>query len=154
MYIKKTSDRNEYILADDTWVRNFTNSGVPYQDINRLITKNDYYTLINNEFANLPLQLMGIDQEENIYFPKIALISDGYKFEEKHKILSSLPNDVAILAVNGALRKWSLARNQDRKTINLYIINNPYDEAIKYLPMETKYYPTCITSSRTHYNFL
>jgi len=154
LYIKKTSDRNEYILAEDIWVRNFTKDGVPYQDINRLITRDDYYRLINNEFSSLPLNIAGIDQEEGIRFSKVVLISDGYDFEERHKILSSLPNDVTIFAVNGALRKWTLARTQDRRSINVYVINNPYDDAKKYLPIETKYYPTCITSSRTHYNFL
>ncbi|MEN6293391.1 MAG: hypothetical protein ABFD07_15430, partial [Methanobacterium sp.] len=79
--------------------------------------------------------------------------------EEKQKILAKLPKDVCILAVNRALNKWGLFNSKTpvefRRTINAFVVNNPYKDAITYLPPnDSKYFPTCVASTRTNYDFL
>lgn len=150
MRIKKSADRNEYINADGIWVRNFNKKHVPYVDINRIINEADYKTLLANELQNRTLNIASIDEEE-IYFNNIVIVSDGYDFKERHKVLSDLPENVAIIATNGALKKWEL---YNKRAINMYVVNNPYEECMNYLPRQSNYYPVCVSSTRTYNEFL
>jgi hypothetical protein len=144
--------KNEYIWADGVWVRNFNKRHVTPIDLNNLYDLSDLPIITLNETANLSLNHANI-AKETINFDKAVIISDGYQFDIKHKILEQLPKDVIILAVNRSLAKWELLPGKENhRPINVYVNNNPY-ECLHYLP-KNKYYPTCITSYRTHHQFV
>jgi hypothetical protein len=89
----------------------------------------------------------------------VVIISDGYNFRWKHLVLAKMPKDVFIIAVNRAMGNWKLMTPQVpeefRKPINAYVVNNPYQECVSYLPSsESPYYPTCIASTRTNHRFV
>ncbi len=155
MRVKKTKDRNEYIRAGGLWVRNFTNYGLPFLNINKMFDHEDYQGILKNEMANRIVQKPPIS-EETFHFPKIVIVSDGYGFAEKHRLLEELPSDVAIIAVNGALVKWKLLTPPSKgRVINFYVVNNPYDECKRLLPRRgPRYFPSCIASSRTNPEFI
>lgn len=150
MRIKKNSNGNQYLLTRESqWVRNFTKTLVPYQDINNTIAPEDYFVFLKNEVQNGMRRYTWIDSEK-IYHPRIIIVSDGYEFSKRHKLLASLPKDVAIIGVNRSLAKWELAS----RSMNYYVVNNPYGECMKYLPKGTRTLPKCIASARTNYEFL
>lgn len=150
MRIKKHSNGNLYILTpQNKWVRNFTKNNCSFIDINNNVSSNDFFTFLQNETKNNFQRYQWIDTEP-IYHDKILIVSDGFGFEENHKILSSLPKDVAIIGVNGSLAKWNL----NNRSINYYVVNNPYKECMKFLPRNNKILPKCIASQRTYYEFL
>lgn len=157
MRIKKHRNRNEYLLAGSIWVRNFAKENVPSIDINNLSSPQDNKIFLENECENRKSKLMQVDGEK-FYFPKIAIVSDGYLFDKEHEILASLPKDVCIIAVNGALKNWKLVGNLHpqglKRTINFYVANNPYKECMWFAPKNHKYFPRCICSTRVNYNFL
>lgn len=153
--IKKHPNRNEYVLAADVWVRNFTKSKVNALDINKHLSTNSDYTLyLENELENYQLDKPDISNDSRQH-DKIVIISDGYGFDH-HKLLAELPyKDVAIIAVNGALAKWQLIKNCEKKrAINYYVVNNPYQECMAYLPTQHRFYPHCIASIRTRKDFI
>lgn len=156
MRIKKSLN-NEYVRAGDMWVRNFTKAEVKARSINSLCNL-DQELLIQNEMKNTQRNDAYSIEEEKFEFPFVVLVSDGYGFEEKQKLLSSFPKEIAIFAVNRALAKWKLlnenVRPDLRKSINFYIANNPYAECMSYLPTDHKYYPASILSTRTYPQFL
>jgi hypothetical protein len=155
MRIKKVN-KNEYIRAGNMWVRNFTKGNAKPISINSLCT-HDRELLIQNEMANVKRPDAYSIEEEKFEFPFVVLISDGYGFEIKQHILSHLPKEVAVFAVNRALDKWELLKESTRpdlrKSINFYITNNPYSECVSYLP-KGNYYPSCIASTRTNPEFV
>lgn len=156
MNIKKHPNGNEYIRAGNLWVRNFTKNGLAAIQLDNLFPKEDFDIVLKNEKLNSNYPNIS---NETINFKKIIIISDGYGFEEKQKILSNLPKDVCILATNKSLAKWKLftpdVASDKRRAINGYIVNNPFKEAMHFLPdKENKYYPTCIASTRTNCEFL
>jgi hypothetical protein len=144
---------NEYIFAGGMWVRNFTKFAVKSISINNLIKSHEYEILLRNETANDILVHAPIS-EEKINFSNLVIVSDGYDFAKRHKQLASLPEGIGVFAVNGALAKWSLLEGDRKKSINAYIVNNPFAECMNYLPKASKYYPPCIASSRTHIDFV
>lgn len=144
MRIKKHPTGNEYIKVDNIWVRNFTKNYLTPLQITHLFDRKDYHIILENEKLNTNFPKIS---NEKIIFRKIVIVSDGYQFSEKQNLLNDLPKDVGIFAVNGSLKKWNL-----KKSINGYIINNPYSEALKYLPQKN-YYPVCIASTRTNHVF-
>lgn len=150
MRLKKTPDGNQYCLTkNNMWVRNFTIDQVPFCDINKTIEKKDYFLFLQNETKNSLEKYTWIDSEE-IQMTDVLIVSDGYDFERKHKILENIPKDVTIIGVNGALSKWNVAS----RNINWYVANNPYEECVRYLPRRMRIMPKCIASSRTNYKFL
>lgn len=151
MIKKDIESNNEYMLAGNVWVRNFTKSNVSPVNISPLIDTKDYNLIMDNEGKNTGLQIANIS-EEKITFRHIVIISDGYDFKQKHRMLLDLPEHVAVLAVNRALAKWELLSGKERRPINLYVANNPYQQCMGYLP--DRYYPTCVVSSRTHHEFV
>lgn len=149
MRIKKHTNKNEYLLTSQgMWVRNFTKKLVPYLDINKTIKENDHFNLLNNEYKNSYSRPTWIDTEKFTH-RKAVIISDGYGFATKHKLLENIPNDVAIIGVHGALVKWELP-----KSMTYYVVNNPYQECLRYLPKNKKSLPKCIASIRTNHNFI
>jgi hypothetical protein len=150
MRIKKNSNGNQYLLTEQNkWVRNFCRNNVPFLDINDTIQIKDHFVFLQNEVQNGFQRYQWVDSEQIVH-PDIVIVSDGYNFKEKHKILSKLPKNITIIGVNDVLNKWE---NQSRN-INYYVVNNPYKECMKYLPSRVKVLPKCIASPRTNYEFL
>jgi hypothetical protein len=118
---------------------------------NALVRPADKPLIVQNEFQNRALNIGNIC-DEKLVFPKVVIISDGYSFAKRVDFINSLPNDVAVFAVNHALNKWRTTGF--KKPVNLYVVNNPYPEATSYLPRKSKYYPACVASMRTNAKFL
>lgn len=149
MRIKKYPSGNSYIKTPNgMWVRNLTALNVPFIDINRTVSDDDHFKFIENEFENNLQRYPWID-EENFYFEKAIIVSDGYGFDKKHEILNELDDEVIIIGVNKVLKKW-----KNKRKINLYVANNPYEECLNYLSSGSKINPTCVFSERTYYGFL
>lgn len=146
MFIKPHATRNEYIRAGDVWIRDFTKSGIEPLALDNLLNRSDHHAVVVNETQNRQYARI---YDEKVSMQDVVIVSDGYLFQERHQELLNLPPQVTILAVNHALRKWSLVR---RRAINAYVVNNPYGECISFLP--DSYYPACIASARTYHPFL
>jgi hypothetical protein len=144
----KKIKNNEFVRTPNHnfWVRNFCNYSCPYVDINSTTSEKEYFLFLENEFYNNKNRYPWIDSE-NIYYPTIAIVSDGYDFENSHKFIDE--QDICIFAVNGALKKW-----KNNKSPNYYIVNNPYNECLSYLPRTNRTLPKCIASSKTNHTFL
>jgi hypothetical protein len=156
MLVKKHPSGNEYIQAEKTWVRNFTKKQIASIQLDHMFSKSDYSLILKNEQLNKNKPKIS---DEKITFKKIVIVSDGFDFESRHKLISKFPEDVCVLAINKALNKWKLYYSttppEQRRTINAYVTNNPYKEALSFLPTkESKYYPTCISSIRTNHEFV
>jgi hypothetical protein len=156
MNIKKHPNGNEYIRAGDTWVRNFTKPEISPLQITDMFDRNDLGLILKNQQLNKNFPRVS---DEVLRFDKVLIISDGYDFKNKQDMLKNLPRDVCILATNGSLLKWKYLNSKipldSRRTINGFVINNPYKEAMNFLPKnESSYFPTCIASVRTNHEFL
>jgi len=156
MKIRKHSNGNEYIFSGGVWVRNFTKTKIKSIQLSHMFEKEDFDTIIKNEQLNKTFPLIC---DEILHFKKIVIVSDGFDFEKKQKILSYIPKDVCILAINRSLHKWKLLSPsipvEDRRPINAYVVNNPYEKANSYLPDKfSQYYPTCVASIRSNNDFL
>ena len=153
MRIKKYK-KNEYILSKDgVWVRNLCSSEKNF-DINNFYEKEKQICL-TNEFENIKKSLNNINLNNNV--PDIVICSDGFGWKEKQFILSKIPNSrVKIIGTNGSLREWLMvgSLSDTKRVMNHYLINNPYEEALSYLPTNHSYYPSLISSIRTNYNFI
>lgn len=137
-------------------MRNFTKNSVRPLQLTRLFSSEDYSLVLANEEANKNYPKIS---DEIINFRKIVIVSDGYDFEKRHLLISKLPKDVGVLAVNQAVKKWALYNSdtpvEDRRTVNALVMNNPYREALNCLPSRNqRYFPVCIASVRTNYEFL
>lgn len=151
MHIRKSSSNNEYIRAGGVMVRNFTKTNVVPVDVSNLFTIEDQEIVINNEEHNKKYSDIS---REKFSFPKVLIVSDGWGFEERQSIIENLQKDIVIFAVNGALKSWKLIYSDHPRSINAYIINNPYPEAMKYIPKNNRaYFPACLASSRTSKDF-
>jgi hypothetical protein len=156
MRIKKHDSGNRYIRAGNVWVRDFTQKNVSAIGLNEMYESTDYAYIFGNEELNKDYPKIS---DEIIYFKKIVVVSDGYDFDKRHLFLYKLDRDVAILAVNKALNKWKLMSPkiapEMRRSLNAFVVNNPYRECMSYLPeRDSKYYPTCVASIRTNTEFL
>jgi len=150
MRIKKYPNGNSYLLTPNgKWVRDFTAKGVPLLDINDTVKPEDNFLFINNEFENNIKRYAWIDTEK-FYFPNVVIISDGFGFENGHRIISKIKNieNVTVIGVNGSLKKWACEKN-----MSFYLVNNPYEESVADLP-KRRMLPRCIASCRTNFNFL
>lgn len=155
MRIKKYKS-NQYILSPDgSWIRDPFGTYNPL-DINSF-RREDYSLLFNNEHINKNKKYQILEKNSNI-FKNIIIVSDGYDFKNRHRILSDISNDVCILAVNGALKYWDLVGEECpqamRRRINYYVVSNPYEECTLNLPEKHRYYPNCLASNRTNPKFL
>lgn len=155
--IKKHKNKNNYWMNNGIFVRDLTKENCVSKDINYLYEEKDYEIILENESINQSKKYMIIDHE-SIYHQKILIISDGLNFETFHQELYKIKNDVAIIAVNGALKKWKLVGKncpeEKKRAITYYVVNNPYDQCSWYLPKDHTYFPKCIASTKTNYNFL
>ncbi len=148
---KDVATRNEYISAGGMSVRNFTRTAVDPVSRDHLVDRPDFALMVDNITRNDTLRIPNI-ADEDIYFEKILVVNDGYGFADRHEALVALPPDVMIIAVNRALASWKLHQPPHRKSINLYVVNNPYADCCRFLP--TTHFPTCAASSRTNHDFL
>jgi hypothetical protein len=129
---------------------------MPPIQLSHLFSGEDFQQVIKNQQLNKNYPRVS---DETLRFKKIVIVSDGYGFEEKQFMLSKLPPDVCILATNRALSKWKLFNVktpvEQRRTINAYIVNNPFKGSMSFLPPKnSQYYPTCVASIRTNHEFL
>jgi hypothetical protein len=148
--IKKTPDGNQYFLTKEgMWVRNLTLEQIPYIDLNKTIENKDTFMFLQNETKNNLEKYTWIDSEK-FSFNNVVIVSDGYDFIKKQNILSKLPKDTTIIGVNGSLAKWNISE----RSLNWYVVNNPFDECIRYLPRRGRVLPKCIASCRTNHKFL
>jgi hypothetical protein len=148
--IKKSRDGNQYLLTPEgVWVRDFTKTNVVSIDLNDTIQRSDHFLFLENETKNKMLRMPWVDSEK-FFFPKVVIVNDGYDFERRQSLLENLPKDWTIFAVNGALQKWSVKS----RSINWYVVNNPYADCLKFLPRRRMNLPKCIASSRTNHKFL
>lgn len=156
MIIKKHKNRNDYInTSDGVWVRNFAKTGVSPIDINNFLSEEDYRYVLNNEFKNRKVRFSDLLQKDK--YQNAVIVSDGFDFESKQEILAKLSyKEVAIIATNGALRDWKLVGQKAvlKRAITWFVVNNPYPECKKFLPMFHSYYPRCLASSRTNTEFV
>lgn len=148
--VKKT--KNEYVYAGDVWVRNFAKLNSKFVQETSLLHRKDFDVVLHNERSNSTLNLPVLS-DETFTFPNVVIVSDGHDFEKRIECLRQIPdNQVCVIAVNKALKKWKLIGVENPRTINFYLINNPYDEAQFSLPRS--YFPACISSVRTSHEFL
>jgi hypothetical protein len=148
MRIKKIKN-NQYIKSEssDYWIRNYTNSSY-YLDINNKIPQSEYFLLMQNEFWNNKGRCPWIDFESPTY-ECVVIISDGYDLEKIYPLIEKISSkNVCFMGVNSILKKWKC-----KKSLNYYVVNNPYRECLSYLP-HGKNLPRCIASNRTNYVFL
>ncbi len=146
--VNKHKNKNDYIRTDSgVWIRNLTKKAKALNINTDLASVEDYKTFIKNEAENSKLNLPNIDSEQLIV-NKCVIVSDGYDFINKQKLLLNLPKSVYVFAVNGTLSKWTI-----EKSILAYVINNPYSECMSFFPKH-KYFPRCISSSRTYTDFI
>jgi hypothetical protein len=149
MLIKKHPNKNDYCLSKSGhWVRDFTKPIIKPFDINEMASIEDMKLALENELKNSLKSYQTIDSEE-FYHDKIIIIGDGFGFENNLKLIDELPQDVTIMAVNGAFAKWTSHRR-----IGYYIINNPYQECLYFYPQIVRIWPKCIASQRSHPTFL
>lgn len=156
MRVKKHPSGNEFILAGDVLVRNFTKFTVAPTQLTNMFSKDDYNVVMRNQELNKNHPKIA---DEVIRFNDVVIVSDGYDFENRHLFLTNLPRSVAIIAVNKAVNKWGLLSPEiapeDRRVVNAYVVNNPYKECMTYMPPKSlNYFPTCIASIRTNHEFL
>ncbi len=158
MRIKKHPSGNQFILADGVWVRNFAKTDYHPLAISNLVSTEECELFVKNMEANKALPNIST---ERIEFRKMVIVSDGYKFEERHEFLSQFASpEFCVLAVNKAHLRWKLYGPQvpaeKRLPINAYVVNNPFNEAVQYLPTKATglYYPHCIASQSTNAEFM
>lgn len=148
--IKKIQN-NQYLKTKsyNYWIRNYVNS-TNYIDINNLVSEADHFLLLQNEFFNNRKKYSWIDSE-NFYYQKAIIVSDGYDFEKVTEYLDQITtkDNICLISVNGSLRKWKSTRSP-----TYYVVNNPYEECISFLPKTNRSLPRCIASNRTNYLFL
>mgnify|MGYP003658606361 CR=1 FL=1 len=148
MRIKKHKT-NEYLRTPSgVWVRNFTKDSKVFLDLNKMFLDGKQETILHNELENIQMGLADISTI-NASASNVLICSDGYKFEENQSFLSNLPNDIAIIGINGSLKKWNI---RESRRMDFYLTNNPFEESISNIPKN--YFPTCIASSRTCNKFL
>jgi hypothetical protein len=147
MIIKHHINKNDYCLSrSGHWIRNFTKPVVKPVDINDITPLDDMKLIIENEFKN---SLKKYQVMEDIFHEKAIIIGDGYSFEESAKAIEALSGDVVIIGVNKAFAKWT-----SQRSMNYYVVNNPYQDCLYNYPQIITSWPKCIASVRTHAHFL
>jgi len=147
MIIKQHVNKNEYCLSrSGHWIRNLTKPVVKPFDINDITPLEDMKLILENEFKN---SLKKYQRMEETFCEKAVIIGDGYAFDESVKAIESLPGHVVIIGANKAFAKW-----KSQRTLNYYVVNNPYQDCLYYYPQIITSWPKCVASIRTHPHFL
>ena len=155
MIVKKHKNKNQYVVSDGLYVRDFTLRDTVGIDLNKLSDRPAQDQFMLNEITNNSQKYPFIDGESFTH-PTVVIVSNGLEFEEKHLWLAHLPKHVCIIGVNGALKNWKMVGEQAavKKSMNYYVANNPYQECCSFLPERHSYYPRCVASVRTNPTFL
>jgi len=152
MRIRKfKSTKNEYVFAGGVWVRNFAKWGATPLSETSLMNKDDRYVMIHNEYSNKTFNLENI-AETTFNFPNVVIVSDGFDFANRHKLILDLPEGTCVIGVNRSLNKWGLLDTDQKRGMNFYVVNNPYEECMFYMPK--RYFPACVASTRTNSDFV
>jgi hypothetical protein len=147
MLIKHHINKNEYCLSrSGHWIRNFTKPAVKPIDINDITPLEDMKLIVDNEFKN---SIKRYQTMENTFHEKAIILGDGYAFEESVRAIEELSADVIVIGVNKTFSRWKSPR-----TLNYYVVNNPYQDCLYYYPQVITSWPRCIASSRTYPHFL
>lgn len=153
MRIKKLNN-NKFILSkDNVWVRDFCSNKKPI-DINKFCYKENKLWL-ENEFQNIKKSKLELPSNE-LNYENIIICSDGFGWQNKHKIMGGLPNFVRIIGTNNSLSRWEMVgeKAKTKRSMSFYLVNNPYPECMCYLPKNHNYYPNLISSTRTYPEFI
>lgn len=154
MRIKKLRN-NEYVLAEGVWVRNPSCESRAV-DINAL-GRGELDLFLANEERNAKIPHMQMEDISGVRMDNVVVVSDGFGWEERQKVLAGLPNsEVKVLGVNGSLARWSMVGEgaEFKRTMTFYVVNNPYGECTSFLPRRHRYYPNLVASTRTNPRFL
>jgi hypothetical protein len=145
----KNKNKNEYYhTGNGLWVRNFTKTTLTTVDINDLYPISDIQVMLENELQNRMRMVQQIETE-HLEWPVVVIAGDGFNFIAKQKLLDMLPPDVVMIGVNDVMNMWAIKRR-----LNYYVVNNPYPEAMRYLPKRPQPRPRIIASERTHPGFI
>jgi len=149
--IKKHPNNNHYLRTQGgIWVRNPFLKALPF-DINDLMPREDANVCIGNEFKNAERQAPDYSIE-NWDMAKVVVVGDGVDVRKKLKLLNMVPKGVKVIAVNDGLNEWDM--RLIRRAPDLYVINNPYEDAVSYLPKKNRPVPRCLASIRTNSVFV
>lgn len=152
--IKKSKDKNQYLLTPNKyWIRDFKQRCVPI-DINNFNFKDDVKLITNNSEFILSKLIPEIGSEQLPRFDNIAIVSDGYDFNNAKSVLNQLSQKVKIIGTNGSLSKWDVDdKGVTKRAMDFYFVNNPYGQCVSNLPKHN-YHPRCICSIRTNRGFI
>lgn len=145
LIVKRHSNRNEYLQAENYWIRNFNAPDVTPKDINNFFDEYEIAQILNNEIQNTKFSLQMISQDMT-QLENLIVISDGYGFRS-HNLLKSLRSNVGILVLNHAMRFW-----ESPIFPNFMLINNSTEQAMSCMPLGSM--PQLIASRRTWTPFL
>lgn len=148
MIIKKQANNEFCLVQGGLWVRDFTKPFSKQLDINNLIPPHDMMLLIDNELKNSE-RLWQKVETESFSHANIVIVGDGYHFNEKHRLLETIKEDVAVIGINQTLSRWQINRK-----MHYYLVNNPYQECLTFLPQQQRVWPRCIASCRTNPEFI
>lgn len=146
--IKKKHKTEYYHAGNNLWVRDFTKESLLQIDINDLITIPDMQLMIENELQN-KISIIQTIESELLEWPMVVIVSDGFNFVAKQRLLDRLPTDAVIVGVNNIMNLWNTPKRP-----NFYVINSPYPEATRWLPSRPQPRPRVIASQRTNPEFL
>lgn len=151
----KRHKNNEYLLADDVWVRNPYKKAEPV-DVNDL-SNNELELFLRNETRNMSAKDIKTDGMDEAPIDNAVICSDGYMWKERQMVLADLPNkNVKVVGVNGSLAGWRMVGelSDKKRVMSFYLVNNPYPECTTYLPRNHRYYPSLVASTKTCPEFL
>ena len=154
MRIKKFRN-NEYLLADGVWVRNPATKARAV-DINSM-SRDEISMFVRNEQENSKSSHMQMEEADGSLATNVVVASDGFGWAERQMVLGGLPNSyVSIFGVNGSLARWAMVGDKAKvkRTMTFYVVNNPYEECMSFLPQTHRYYPNVVASTRTNPRFL
>jgi len=147
--IKNHKNGNQYKhVENNIWVRNFTLNYNKPVDINKLFDEKEISTFIFNENKNIFSKFTKFEPKD-LSQKNIIITSDGFGFENINEVLNGINlNKKFIILTNNALKKWD-----NLKVLpDLFVENNPFKEALNNISY--KYYPNCLISTRTFYQFV
>ena len=149
MRIKKYKT-NEYLRTPSgVWIRNFAKDSKVFLDLNQMLSiEKRQEIVLDNEIKNIRMGFSDVSTI-NASASNVLICSDGYKFKENQSFLSNLPSNVAIIGINGSLKKWDI---KEKRKMDFYLTNNPFEESFSNVPKDS--FPTCIASTRTYNKFL
>lgn len=144
---KKHKNSNEYMRSGNYWIRNFYGECLKPKDVNNFYYNVDIKSIINNEMKNSNMRHPYLESELFRKYKKTIIFSDGFGFDENHKLFERISPDTLCISVNQAARFWNAAAFPD-----FLLINNPDEICLTGMP--TSRFPVLIASRKTCNKFL